>query len=93
MTTEGDAVSTEGDAMTTDAAVVEAVPQPPALRVISGNATAEEVAALVAVLSAASAGGAEEATPRRSLWTDSARVPGARLAPGPGAWRASALPR
>src|SRR5699024_781836 len=64
----------------------------PALRVLSGDATPEELATIVAVLAAA--GGTAEPPPaRRSLWADSARVPGSRLAPGPGAWRASALPR
>lgn len=67
--------------------------QPPLLRVVSGNATPEEIAAIVAVLTAASAGDQATPAPRRSLWTDSARVPGSRLSPGPGAWRASSLPR
>lgn len=65
----------------------------PVLRVVSGDATPEEVAAIVAVLTAASNGTDEPPPARRSLWADSARVPGSRLAPGPGAWRASALPR
>ncbi len=78
-----------------DSEETTAVPdERPVLRVVSGQATPEEIAALVAVLSAASAGGNGDETPtRRSLWSDSSRVPGARPTPGPGAWRASALPR
>ncbi|WP_109472238.1 acyl-CoA carboxylase subunit epsilon [Ornithinimicrobium cavernae] len=66
----------------------------PTLRVVSGKATPEEIAVLVAVLTAASAGGNGGAapSPRRSLWSDASRVPGSRVAPGPGAWRASGLP-
>lgn len=64
------------------------------LRIVRGDASDEEIAALTAVLSAA-AGAAEEPAPTapRSSWADPAhrlRVP---LHPGPGAWRASALPR
>ncbi len=65
----------------------------PALRVISGNATAEEVAAIVAVLTAAGSGTDDTPPARRSWWAESTRVPGYRPTPGPGAWRASAFPR
>ncbi|MDN5797168.1 MAG: hypothetical protein L0H79_15640 [Intrasporangium sp.] len=58
---------------------------------VTGGASAEEIAALVAVLSAAG-GAADVRTPRRSAWAD----PAWRLA-GPGAtvggWRTSSLPR
>jgi hypothetical protein len=62
----------------------------PLLRVVRGDATAEELAALIAVLTAR--GSAEpDPEPVRSLWArPSLRQP---LTPGPGAWRASALPR
>jgi hypothetical protein len=67
----------------------------PVLRVVRGDATPEELAALVAVLAAA--GGAEGAADPRdaspSRWTDHAASVRAPLQPGPGAWRASALPR
>jgi hypothetical protein len=60
------------------------------LRVVRGDATPEELAALIAVL--AGRGSAEgPAEPARSLWARPVlRGP---LHPGPGAWRASALPR
>jgi hypothetical protein len=61
------------------------------LRVVRGQPSAEELAALVVVL-AASGGGAPAAPPPRSLWASGGRVRTAP-APGPGAWRASALPR
>jgi Acyl-CoA carboxylase epsilon subunit len=70
------------------------VTEPPFLRVIRGEPTADELAALVAVLGARAAGvrtGSDRSP--RSAWAD----PGARLrfppAPGPGGWRRSALPR
>jgi len=60
----------------------------PLLRVVRGNPSPEELAALIAVVSARGAA-VEEPTPRRSLWGRPAlRQP---LSPGPGAWRASAL--
>ena len=66
--------------------------EPPFLRVVRGEPTAEELAALVAVLAARAA--AAPARPRpRSAWADPAsrlRVP---LTPGPAAWRRSALPQ
>jgi hypothetical protein len=68
------------------------------LRVVHGDPTAEELAALVTVLAAtrrgAPAGGAAavEAEPA-SRWRRSARpTTSLALRPGPGAWRASALP-
>ncbi|MFW6204053.1 MAG: acyl-CoA carboxylase subunit epsilon [Actinomycetota bacterium] len=66
----------------------------PPVRVVKGDPTPEELAALVAVISAkaAEAGGAE--TERPSTWAAYWRtVRTAPLRPGPGAWRASGLPR
>ena len=66
----------------------------PPLRLVRGDATPEEVAAIVAVLAAAGGG---EAAPgdggrRVSRWA----APQGRVRPpvahGPGAWRGSALP-
>ena len=64
----------------------------PALRVIRGDATPEEIAALVAVL--LSRPGEEEVPPAppRSAWADRSRQLRRPLRPGPGAWRRSALP-
>ncbi len=65
----------------------------PALRVIRGDASAEEVAALVAVLMARAAVSEPEApAPVRSAWSDRSRLVRQPLHPGPGAWRRSALP-
>jgi len=62
------------------------------LRVIRGDATPEEVAALVAVLLSRAAD--DEAPPVKapSAWSDKSRLLRRPLHPGPGAWRRSALP-
>jgi len=69
-------------------------PARPVFRVVRGDATPEEIAALVAVL--AVRGGDDEAPgPPRSAgngWSDRSRLLRRPLSPGPGAWRASALP-
>jgi hypothetical protein len=60
------------------------------LQVVRGDATPEEIAALVAVLTRR--GSVEATAPLpRSLW--SRPVLRTALHPGPGAWRASSLPR
>ena len=65
----------------------------PFLQVVHGDATPEEIAALVAVL-ASTSGGAAPAKPKpRSTWADPRRRMRSTLPHGPGAWRASALPR
>ena len=65
----------------------------PLLRVVRGEPTAEELAALVAVLAARSAAAAAPPPARpRSAWADPARRLGVAGRPGPGAWRRSALP-
>lgn len=62
------------------------------LFLVTGAPTAEELAAVVAVLSARSGAGAAPAPPaRRSLWATPALR--GEVVAGPGAWRASALPR
>ncbi|WP_018653534.1 acyl-CoA carboxylase subunit epsilon [Actinomadura flavalba] len=69
------------------------------LRIVKGDPTPEEVAALVAVLTAraraAAAARADDAPRPVSRWSDRSRlVRGAAPRPsGPGAWRASAQPR
>ncbi len=64
----------------------------PFLRVVRGDASPEEIAALVAVLSSL---GGTEAPParRRPEWNAPHRLVRRPLAHGPGGWRASALPR
>jgi Acyl-CoA carboxylase epsilon subunit len=67
----------------------------PALRVIRGDATPEEIAALLAVLLARRPDEVEAPRPRqlaRSAWSDRSRQLRRPLSPGPGAWRRSALP-
>jgi Acyl-CoA carboxylase epsilon subunit len=69
--------------------------QEPLLRVVRGDATPEETAALVAVLLAARPAGAEAPGPARSAqnaWSDRSRLLRRPLFPGPGAWRSSSLP-
>ena len=63
----------------------------PLLRVVNGDATPEEIAALVAVF--ASLGG-EAPTPRRTPeWSAHHRKVRTTLPHGPGGWRSSGLPR
>ena len=67
--------------------------QPPLL-VVKGDASAEEVAALVAVLQGlAAATPAGDAPKPRSEWSSHHRKVRTPLAPGRGGWRSSALPR
>ena len=65
--------------------------QKPLLRVVNPDATAEEVAAVVAVLSALG-GGAPAPAPARSQWASPHRQVRRTLPHGAGAWRASGLP-
>ena len=66
----------------------------PVLRVIRGDATPEEIAALLAVLAARSVPAAEpEPAGTDAAWLDRAGRMRQPLSPGPGAWRASAWPR
>ncbi|SEG90776.1 Acyl-CoA carboxylase epsilon subunit [Thermomonospora echinospora] len=68
----------------------------PFLQVVRGDATPEEIAALVAVLSARAAAASAAAgggTRRTSAWADRSRMVRTPLPHGPGAWRHSALPR
>jgi hypothetical protein len=69
----------------------------PFLQVVRGDATAEEIAALVATLTAVAAArsrAAEETKPApvRSHWNAQARLLRAPVHPAAGAWRRSALP-
>lgn len=70
----------------------EAIPSP-FLKVVSPNATAEEIAALVTVLAAL--GGGEPAPKRRTppVWQSPSRTVRRTLPHGPGGWRSSGLPR
>jgi hypothetical protein len=62
------------------------------IQVLSGRPSAEELAALVAVLSAVGGGEASESETARSVWSDPAwRLTGPQRRSG--GWRTSALPR
>jgi len=67
------------------------------LSIVRGEPSAEELAALVAVIAGRSAGdegGGEAAAPAKgSGWTDRARYVRGRLPHSSDGWRASALPR
>ena len=68
----------------------------PMLRIVRGDATAEEIAALVAVLSARTAAATaaqNKPTPRRSEWAGHQRRMRRPVHPSPNGWRASAFPR
>lgn len=67
--------------------------QRPLLRVVRGDATPEEVAALVAVVAALGSGGAPAPRRPRPQWSAPHRLVRRTLPHGPGGWRASALPR
>ena len=66
----------------------------PVLRVIRGDATPEEIAAVVAALLSRRRrfGRAPAARPAPSAWSDRSRLLRRPLHPGPDAWRRSALP-
>lgn len=70
----------------------DAEPQRPLLRVVRGEPTPEELAALVAVLAAKGTGGEPTAPKPASAWTDRSLLVRRPVAHGPGAWRASAWP-
>ena len=65
------------------------------LKVVRGQPTAEELAALVAVIAsqAAAASGGPATARKASGWTDRSRYVHAPGTPSPGGWRASAFPR
>lgn len=68
----------------------------PSLRVVRGQPDEHEIAAVSAVLAGLTARGGEqqeaETARSRSRWADPAARLRQPLRPGPGAWRASALP-
>jgi hypothetical protein len=68
------------------------VSESPLLRVVTGDPSPEELAALVAVLT--SLGGSDAAPTRRTpFWNAPRRLVRSTHRHGPGAWRASGLPR
>jgi hypothetical protein len=66
--------------------------QRPLLRVVRGDATPEELAALVAVVAALGSGGGEPPRPPTPEWSAHHRKMRRSLPHGPGGWRSSGLP-
>jgi hypothetical protein len=70
----------------------------PALEVVAGHPSPDELAALTVTLASVlaardrAAGRAGQAVRAASRWASSSRMPGAPLRPGPDAWRRSAWP-
>ena len=68
-------------------------PQRPLLRVVRGEPTAEELAALTVVVAAlASRGGAQRRARPVGAWASAARTHRRPLQAGPGGWQASGRP-
>jgi len=61
--------------------------------VVRGGATPADVAAIIAAIASLRASLPGKARRPRSLWARPSRQTRTPLSPGPGAWRASALPR
>ncbi|HTZ93296.1 MAG TPA: acyl-CoA carboxylase subunit epsilon [Streptosporangiaceae bacterium] len=72
----------------------EARPTPqPGLRVVRGEPTPAELAAVVVVLAARrSSASRDDSRPQRSRWAARERMIRQPLAAGPGAWQSSGLP-
>jgi hypothetical protein len=64
----------------------------PLLAVTRGVPTPDELAALLVVLASRPAGPASRGSASPSSWSAKSRLVRAAVRPGPGAWRASALP-
>ncbi|MEI7631435.1 MAG: acyl-CoA carboxylase subunit epsilon [Actinomycetes bacterium] len=62
------------------------------IRIVAGMPTDEEIGVIVAVLAARSAARPTNIQPA-SLWASKARLTRPPISAGPGAWRASAMPR
>ena len=68
-------------------------PDAPVLRIITPDATPEEIAALVAVFAALGSSTPQAPRRRTPAWSQPARLVRTPVAHGPGGWRASGLPR
>jgi hypothetical protein len=71
----------------------DAPQSPPVLSVIRGEPTPDELAALLVVLANRRQARPADSAKRPSLWSSPGQTLHAPLFPGPGAWRASGLPR
>jgi hypothetical protein len=65
----------------------------PVFTVTGGSPTPEELAAVLVVLASRPAGPPSCGDAVRSSWAAKSRMMRAPVRPGPGAWKASALPR
>jgi hypothetical protein len=65
----------------------------PLLAVVRGVPTPDELAAVVVVLASRATEPSSGGGARQSSWSAKGRMLRAPVRPGPGAWRASALPR
>jgi len=65
----------------------------PHLRIVRGNPSDEELAALVAVVTTMGSGAEPEPEPPRSAWSERRARVREPLPHGHGAWRASGFPR
>jgi hypothetical protein len=84
----------DSDPAGADGGLAGAAASAPALRIVAGQPTAEETAAVVVVLTAlASQQPPAPPAPARSQWAARQRLLREPVSPGPGGWRASALPR
>jgi hypothetical protein len=70
----------------------EPPPQAPVLRVLTPGATDEEIAALVAVVSALAASAQESRERPTPEWSSHHRRLRPSYRPGPGGWRSSGMP-
>jgi hypothetical protein len=95
VSTDGsDVPTTAGDDLRADAGsagpATDRLTSPATLRIINGNPTPEELAAVTVVLTALSGGGDAGPTPViAGGWADPALRLRRPIPPGPGAWRAS----
>jgi hypothetical protein len=65
----------------------------PVLRVVRGEPTPDELAALVAVVASRAAAAPPPAPPHKDVWRDRSRHVRPLLYPGPGRWVTSNWPR
>jgi hypothetical protein len=86
---DSEAGANESSTESNESVVEEPAPKP-LLRIVKGNPTPEELAALVAVVTARSAAGAPAKPKARSEWGHPVRAVRGVHRPGPDAWRRSA---
>jgi Acyl-CoA carboxylase epsilon subunit len=90
-------VAKDQDQSNSDGERTVATPNRPYLRVVHGNATTEEIAALIATLTAVAAARSSAAEPSKQplvppRWNSRARLLRPPVHPTPSGWRHSALP-